>query len=294
MKIEVVPPDTTWKENFEAESKRLKSIMGANIIAIHHMGSTAIPGIYAKPVIDLLIEVKEILKTDEQNEVMAAIGYEAMGEFGLPGRRYFRKNHLPDIRTHNVHVYQVGSPEIARHLAFRDYMIAHPDAAQQYSELKRKLAKQYPQDIEGYMDGKDEFVKIMEKKALEWKAMTQTHQNLLTKAYAAFNDRDIDAVLAVMHPEVQWANGMEGGYVYGHEAVHDYWTRQWKFINPHVEPTGFQLDENGRVVVDVHQVVHDLDGNLIVEQTVQHLYTIKDELIQQMDIRDDAVESGNR
>ncbi len=116
--------------------------------------------------------------------------------------------------------------------------------------------------------------------------MTQTHQDLLIKAYAAFNDRNINEVLAVMHPEVQWANGMEGGYVYGHEAVRDYWTRQWKLINPHVEPREFQLDESGRVVVDVHQVVHDLDGNLIVEQTVQHIYTIDKRLIQRMDIRE--------
>jgi GrpB-like predicted nucleotidyltransferase (UPF0157 family) len=104
---------------------------------------------------------------------MEALGYEAMGEFGLPGRRYFWKKSSPGIRTHNVHTYETNSPEISRHLAFRDYMIAHSDAAQQYSELKRQLAKQYPQDIEGYMDGKDEFVKVIEKKALEWQAMTR-------------------------------------------------------------------------------------------------------------------------
>jgi GrpB-like predicted nucleotidyltransferase (UPF0157 family) len=146
--------------------------MGENIVAIRHIGSTAIPGIYAKPVIDFLIEVKDVTKTDEQNAAMVAIGYEAMGEFGLTGRRYFRKDRSPGIRTYHVHTYEVGSPEITRHLVFRDCMIAHPEAAQQYSELKRKLAKQYPQDIEGYMDGKDEFVKRMEKKALEWRSST--------------------------------------------------------------------------------------------------------------------------
>jgi GrpB-like predicted nucleotidyltransferase (UPF0157 family) len=168
MKVEVVPPDPAWQEEFQQESQQLAWVMGENIVAIHHIGSTAIPSIYAKPVIDFLIEVKSIAKTDEQNGAMTTIGYEALGEFGLPGRRYFRKNRSPEIRTHNVHTYEVGSPEITRHLAFRDYMIAHPDDAQQYSELKRQLAKQYPHDIEGYMDGKDEFVKMMEKKALIW------------------------------------------------------------------------------------------------------------------------------
>jgi len=286
MKVEVVPPNPVWREDFEVESKHIALVMGENIVAIHHIGSTAIPGIYAKPVIDFLIEVKDIAKTDEQNAAMAAIGYEAMGEFGLPSRRYFRKERSPGIRTHNVHTYGVGSPEINRHLAFRDYMIVHPEVAQQYSELKRELAKQYPQDIEGYMDGKDEFVKKTEKKALEWRSMTQKYQDLLVKAYAAFNDRDIEAVLAIMHPNVQWANGMEGGYVHGHEAVRDYWTRQWNLVDPHIEPQEFQLDENGGTVVTVHQIVRDLDGNLLVDQMVQHVYTIDNGLIQRMDIRE--------
>lgn len=84
--------------------------------------------------------------------------------------------------------------------------------------------------------------------------MTQMQQDLLTQAYAAFNARDIDAVLAMMHLDVEWANGMEGGYVHGHNAVRDYWTRQWKLINSIVEPTGFQPDESRRMVVAVHKV----------------------------------------
>lgn len=116
--------------------------------------------------------------------------------------------------------------------------------------------------------------------------MTQTNQHLLIKTYAAFNDRDIDTILTMMHPKVAWANGMEGGHIHGHEAVRDYWTRQWKLINPHVEPKEFHVDEHGRTIVDVHQVVRDLDGNLLVDQMVQHVYTIENYLIQQMDIQD--------
>ncbi|MEH2003331.1 MAG: nuclear transport factor 2 family protein [Nostoc sp.] len=116
--------------------------------------------------------------------------------------------------------------------------------------------------------------------------LIQIQQDLLTKAYAAFNARDIDSVLALMHSDVEWANGMEGGYVRGHQAVHDYWTRQWSLIDPHVEPTRFQPDESGRVVVYVHQVVQGLDGNLIRDQMVEHIYTIENGLIRRMDIQD--------
>ncbi|MEH2156780.1 nuclear transport factor 2 family protein [Nostoc sp.] len=116
--------------------------------------------------------------------------------------------------------------------------------------------------------------------------LIQIQQDLLTKAYAAFNARDLNSVLALMHSDVKWANGMEGGYVLGHQAVRDYWTRQWSLIDPHVEPTRFQPDESGRVVVYVHQLVQGLDGNLIRDQMVQHIYTIENGLIRRMDIQD--------
>jgi hypothetical protein len=116
--------------------------------------------------------------------------------------------------------------------------------------------------------------------------MMQMNQNLLAEAYTAFNARNIDAVLAVMHSNVAWANGMEGGYVHGHEAVRDYWTRQWKLVDSRVDPKEFKPDESGRIVVDVHQVVRNLDGNLIVDRMVQHVYTIENDLIQRMDIRE--------
>lgn len=120
---------------------------------------------------------------------------------------------------------------------------------------------------------------------MEWQALIQLHQDLLTKAYAAFNNRDINSVLALMHSDVKWANGMEGGYVHGHEVVRDYWTRQWSLIDPHVEPLEFQPTQDRKIVVKVHQVVHDLDGNLIHEQMVHHIYTIENGLIRQMEIQ---------
>ena len=112
------------------------------------------------------------------------------------------------------------------------------------------------------------------------------YQEILTKAYEAFNARDIDTVLTYMHPGVDWANGMEGGRVYGHEGVRAYWTRQWGLIDPHVEPRGLGMEEEGRIVVDVHQVVRDLAGTILSDTMVKHVYVMREGLVERMDIRD--------
>jgi GrpB-like predicted nucleotidyltransferase (UPF0157 family) len=164
----VMPHNPDWSRQFERASQAVQGIMAANLIAVHHVGSTAIPGIYAKPIIDMLAEVADMPPVDDQAPRLAAIGYEAMGEYGIPGRRYFRKHDAAGIRTHHLHVFQAGSVEVLRHLAFRDYLIAHPEAAQAYSQLKQRLAAAHPTDIEAYMDGKDGFIQTMEQKALEW------------------------------------------------------------------------------------------------------------------------------
>jgi|SRR6266850_2410871 hypothetical protein len=109
--------------------------------------------------------------------------------------------------------------------------------------------------------------------------------DLLTEAYGAFNARDVERALAVMHPEVDWPNGMEGGYVHGHAAVREYWTTQWRSIDPHVEPRRFAIDDGGRIVVDVHQVVRDLSGRVVTDRMVQHVYRIENGAIRHMEIR---------
>jgi hypothetical protein len=109
-------------------------------------------------------------------------------------------------------------------------------------------------------------------------------RELLQGAYRDFNARRLEAALARMHPDVIWPNGMEGGYVYGHEGVRDYWTRQWAILDPHVEPMEINLDERGRFVVKVHQVVHDRYGKLLADKIVRHAYQIRDSLIARMDI----------
>jgi hypothetical protein len=110
--------------------------------------------------------------------------------------------------------------------------------------------------------------------------------DLLRRAYAAFNARDIDGAVATMKPDVVWPNGMEGGTVHGHEGVRAYWTRQCGMINPHVDPKTFEVDESGRIVVGVHQVVRDQTGELLQDRMVEHIYTIEDGLIRNMDIRE--------
>lgn len=170
-RIIVVPYDPAWITMFRAESKRINRALKDNLVSINHIGSTAIPGIFAKPIIDILLEVHGLVLLDNQQGAMEELGYEAMGEFGIPGRRYFRKSDPSGVRTHHVHAFQVGSAEIERHLAFRDYMIAHPAEAQAYGELKKQLARAHPKDRQAYMDGKDQFVKEQEAKALKWRRL---------------------------------------------------------------------------------------------------------------------------
>jgi len=108
----------------------------------------------------------------------------------------------------------------------------------------------------------------------------------LKRVYQHFNARDMEATLAAMREDVMWANGMEGGHVHGREGVRSYWTRQWAMLDPHVEPIDFSALPDGAVVVEVHQVVHDLEGNLLVDQMVGHIFHLEAGLIKRFDIRE--------
>ena len=109
-------------------------------------------------------------------------------------------------------------------------------------------------------------------------------EELIRTLYAAFNARDFDTLLSAMHPEVDWPNGMEGGRVHRREGVREYWTRQWSMVNSTVEPKSVQADDEGRVAVEVHTVVRDLAGAVIVDQMVRHVYEFGDGLIKRMEI----------
>lgn len=115
----------------------------------------------------------------------------------------------------------------------------------------------------------------------------QDHATFFHELYRLFNARKTDAVLAVLAPDVEWGNGMEGGHVHGREAVRDYWTRQWDMIDPTVEPVNVTEASDGRIVVAVRQHIRDLAGKTLSEGDVRHIYLIKDGLVARMDIEKD-------
>lgn len=168
MRYQVVPHDLEWKQQYAREAEQIVRALHGLAMTLRHIGSTAIPNISAKPIIDILMEVDDLSELDARSSTMEQLGYEVMGEFGIPGRRYFRKNNASGIRTHQIHAFQTGSAGAMRHLAFRDYMIGHPAAAREYSVLKEMLARQHPEDFEAYMDGKDAFIREHESRAIGW------------------------------------------------------------------------------------------------------------------------------
>ncbi|PKB80733.1 MAG: hypothetical protein BZY88_08165 [SAR202 cluster bacterium Io17-Chloro-G9] len=170
MQVRVVAYDPAWKNDFEAERANIACALQDIVVCLHHIGSTAVPGIFAKPIIDILLVVDDTLRLDDMSSAMEQLGYEVMGEFGIPGRRYFRKDNSAGIRIRHVHAFASGSTNIERHLAFRDYLIAHPMKAQAYGQLKQRLAREHPHDMQAYVDGKDLFVKEHEAKAMYWRA----------------------------------------------------------------------------------------------------------------------------
>ena len=110
-------------------------------------------------------------------------------------------------------------------------------------------------------------------------------RELLVRLYDRFNARDMEAVLATMHRDVVWANGLEGGYVYGHDGVRDYWTRQWATMDSHAEPTSFSIGADGTGVVEVHLTARDLTGTLLFDTMGGHVFRIENGLITRFDIR---------
>ena len=164
--ITVVEYSPQWPLKYEREKEKIMAILKENCTAIYHIGSTSVPGLAAKPIIDIMAVVKSLERVDAVSADFSEIGYEYLGEFGMSGRRYLRKG--GDERTHQIHIFQMeDSCNIRRHLAFRDYMRTHKKEREKYEKLKRSLAKRFPYDIDGYCDGKEEFVQEIEKRALE-------------------------------------------------------------------------------------------------------------------------------
>ena len=163
--ITVVNYDPEWPSKYVRERDYITEILKDNCISIYHIGSTSVPGLAAKPIIDIMVVVRSLERVDTVAEKFSNIGYEYLGEFGIAGRRYLRKG--GDERTHQIHIFQADDwNNIGRHLAFRDYMRTHERERNQYAKIKKDLAQKFPYDIDGYCNGKENFVREMENYAL--------------------------------------------------------------------------------------------------------------------------------
>ncbi|RPJ95226.1 GrpB family protein [Rummeliibacillus sp. TYF005] len=165
MKVRLTDYSVDWPQMFQIEAEFLKTIFGDEIIKCEHFGSTSVYGMKAKPVIDMMCIVKSIEKVDLFNKRMEYLGYDVAGEWGITGRRLFRKG--GENRTHHIHFYQFDNPEIERHLIFRDYLRNHPQEVAEYSRFKEELAQRY-ETTSDYSPAKKKFVSEMEQKALSW------------------------------------------------------------------------------------------------------------------------------
>ena len=171
--VVLAPHSPDWAIRAASEAARLKGALGETLVAVHHIGSTAIPGIVAKPVIDLIPEVTRLADLDSAKDRVVALGYEWWGEYGMPGRRYcsLAEAHTGQ-RIVQLHCFASGSPHIARHLAFRDYLRRRPDVAEAYAAEKRRARDLHPGDSHAYSEAKSAWIRTTEAAALaEWRGL---------------------------------------------------------------------------------------------------------------------------
>jgi GrpB-like predicted nucleotidyltransferase (UPF0157 family) len=166
-RVELVPHSREWAGMARREAARLAAALGAALSDVHHIGSTAIPGIQAKPIIDLIPVFASPAALDTAEPVMRGLGYECWGEYGIPGRRYCTlSDPATGRRQIQAHGFCRGSPEIARHLAFRDFLCAHPAKALEYERVKLRSRDLHPENTHDYTDAKGAWIKAIEDEAL--------------------------------------------------------------------------------------------------------------------------------
>lgn len=167
--ITIVEYDPEWVAEYERCEREIRRVVGDRIEAVEHVGSTAVPGLAAKPIVDLMVGVASLDDADACVQPLVAAGWEYAPEFEaqVPERRYFRRFRGGD-HTHHLHVVETGSDWWERHLHFRDYLREHPDLAREYDRLKRDLAERFRWDVDGYTDGKDDFIRDVEERAREF------------------------------------------------------------------------------------------------------------------------------
>ena len=172
--VEIVDYNPRWPSLFEEEKARILDAIGNWLADSQHVGSTAVPGLAAKPIIDIALGLRNLSDGERCIAPLQALGYEYLGEAGIPGRLFFRKlTDRPDAgqtydgvsRTHHIHMYETKHQEWAWHLVFRDYLREHEDVARQYADLKKRLAAEFGRDLEVYAEAKSEFVRSVLAKA---------------------------------------------------------------------------------------------------------------------------------
>ncbi len=164
--VVIVDYDPRWPALYEKEKDQIEAAIGPAILAIEHIGSTAVPDLAAKPIIDIMIGIRTLDEAEWLYAPLAAIGYEYAPEFEelIPERRFFRKG-PPEFRSHHLHVVEMGDEFWVRHLLFRDYLRRHAEVARAYEGLKRRLAVDYAGDRQGYTEAKTDFIRSIESRA---------------------------------------------------------------------------------------------------------------------------------
>jgi GrpB-like predicted nucleotidyltransferase (UPF0157 family) len=169
LEVELHPHSPHWVQDAASESAGLKDALGSVLVTVHHIGSTAIPGIKAKPIIDLMPLVTDLAALDAKQEAVRALGYKWYGEFGIPRRRYcLLVDPATGKRKFQIHCFADRDPEIARHIAFRDYLRAHRALASEYEAEKIRAAAVVSSDVNAYNAEKNDWIKRVEKDALAW------------------------------------------------------------------------------------------------------------------------------
>jgi GrpB-like predicted nucleotidyltransferase (UPF0157 family) len=165
--VVLVPYDPAWPGMAKRHAEALR-VLGPVLVTVHHIGSTAVPGLAAKPIIDLMPVVADLAMLDREAWRVEELGYEWHGAFGIPGRRYCTLSDMAGRRVAQLHFFAASSPHIERHIAFRDYLRVHPELARAYEKEKYRARDIHPDNSHAYADEKDAWIRRTEAKALIW------------------------------------------------------------------------------------------------------------------------------